>query len=404
MTKAKPQHAAVLDLVPSSILRVAVYRDEWPESWESLVNKPLRAVLEACVELQTCSQVGCNCQKWHGISGPGEPEALLEVWNRGFLSASFKPCKPAEAVLFNVYLRVPTALLCTLLQAAGTNGVYFEPRGPEPRLHSQEFAVHWLPKAARQDALLVKQTHIAVVGLARVGQRYGVRCRQADAEALHKLLKPSTPYFAKDSARLYHSGPWPFGTQRQAILKALQAFGWQSKPLQPIPRPSGHGLWWSIQAAGPPPKPVLSLDIGDVIFSEVKAKAEPRALSEAPVVASQAVLKHFSVQAAETDPLQVNDPWASAAAKLPTANPPQLDVAALTRTLEARLDAQVKNQVAEASKEIRDRVDQVETKVENVATKVERQESSLREAFQQLFEQQTQRIEELLAPKRARNE
>ncbi|CAE7393753.1 Pol [Symbiodinium sp. CCMP2592] len=406
--KVAPGQRMTLDLVPSAILRLAVYRDQWEGSWAVFAQKPLRSVLEACSCIRTCSQVGCSCSCWHGSSSPGVPEALLEVWGRGFVTTSFKPCAPEEAEVFNALLRVPAALLPVLLACSGDAGVYFEPRGKEPRDPSSEYSVFWLPKADFHEALVCKQTHADVLGVARVARRFGVRCEKAKAEALHKILRPAVPFMCKDGALTFHAGPWPFGTQRSTLTKAFQDWGWEAKPLQPIPRPSGNGLWWAIQALKPPPQAVLHIQEGEVLISEVKSKVEGKTPSAPTVVASKAALQAINNRAtSSTDPLQSNDPWAAAlgarSAKLPQAQAPPIDVQAMSKQIEANLRTQIASQVEAASSALTGRVAALETTVSDVVVQVKDQETRLKGAFQELFEQQTQRIEALLA-KRQRQE
>ena len=405
--KAAPGQRMTLDLVPSAILRLAVYRDQWEDPWDVFVQKPLRSVLEACPGIRTCSQVGCSCPCWHGSSSPGVPHAVLEVWGRGFVTSSFKPCAPEVAEVFNAFLRVPAALLPVLLACSGEAGVYFEPRGKEPREPSSEYSVFWLPKADFHEALVFKQTHADVLGVARVARRFGVRCAKAQTEALHKILRPAVPFMSRDGALTFHAGPWPFGTQRSTLAKAFQEWGWEAKPLQPIPRPSGNGLWWAIQALKPPPQAVLHIQQGEVLISEVKSKPDGK-LPQAPVVvASKAALQAISHRASgSADPLQSNDPWAAAlgarSAKQPVL-PPPLDVQAVSKQIEANLRAQIASQVEAASSALTGRVAALETTVGEVVVQVKDQENRLKGAFQELFDQQTQRIEALLA-KRQRQE
>ena len=102
---------------------------------------------------------------------------------------------------------MPAELRNTLLACSGDAGVYFEPRGVEPRDASIDFSVFWLPKADFHDALVFRQTHADVLGLARVAQRFGVRCTKEKTEALHGLLRPATPFMNKEGARTFHAGP-----------------------------------------------------------------------------------------------------------------------------------------------------------------------------------------------------
>ncbi|CAE7237272.1 UVR8 [Symbiodinium sp. CCMP2592] len=290
--KVQPDSRLTLDIVPSAIVRLAVYRDQWPEDWSSLIKKPLRSVLEVCALSQTCD---------------------------------------SDAAVFNAFLRVPVALGPLLLGYSGEAGVYFEPRGQEARQNSVDYNVFWMPKASYHDALVFKQTHADVVGLARVGQRFGVRCAKDNTEALHAILRPTTPYMAMEGALTFHAGPWPYGTQRATIVKAFKEWKWEARPMQPIPRPSGSGLWWAVVAREHPPQAILYVQQGEVLISEVKSKATPKVQAQAPVVAAKAAMQALSVvPPAGEDPLQINDPWAAALpAKLPrpVAVPAPLQVA-----------------------------------------------------------------------------
>ncbi|CAE7816157.1 Pol [Symbiodinium sp. CCMP2592] len=101
-----------------------------------------------------------------------------------------------------------------------------------------------------------------------------------------------------------------------------------------------------------------------------------------------------------------NDPWAAAlSTKSVRAGPavaPVVEIKKLEEKLQAQITAQITSQVAAANTTMATRVSALETSVAEVNTRVQGQESRLREAFQQLFEEQTARIEQLLAPKRPR--
>ena len=180
-SKAAPATVAPLELTPSELVRVAVFKDQWSGCWESFAQGPLKAVIQACPALQTCSEVGCTCAAWHGVHGPGEPAAVLEAFGRQFLDEGYRTSPPTEAFVWNVFLRVPSELSSRLQPFSGIGGVFFEPRGREVRLPSDRFTVVWLPRAGLQDAVLRKQAQPEVLGLARVGQRYGLRCLSAHA-------------------------------------------------------------------------------------------------------------------------------------------------------------------------------------------------------------------------------
>ena len=94
VAKAVPTQVAPLDVVDSTLVRVACFKDQWPGVWRGLIQAPVRAILSQCPQLRTCRALDCACPSWHGLSGPGEPEALLEVFGRQFLNENYKGASP----------------------------------------------------------------------------------------------------------------------------------------------------------------------------------------------------------------------------------------------------------------------------------------------------------------------
>ena len=276
VTKFVPAECTPVDVLPSALVRVAVFRDEWGQPWADFVKAPLRAVVAQCKLLTSCSVAGCTCEAFHGVSGPGEPEPILEVFGRQFLQLNLRQATPGEAQvfkLFNAVLRIPLALEERLQGLSGVGGIYFEPRGESLRDPSTRFCVVWIPRADHKQALLIKQGNTEVVGLARIGGRYGVRCKAAAAKTLHEQLKPDQPFLAGGGLSQYHVGPWPHGTQRSAVMKALKAFGWTASATQPVIGAPPGGTWWHVQASVSPPSKVIHSEVGDILIVNQPSKS-----------------------------------------------------------------------------------------------------------------------------------
>ena len=421
-----------VDIAKSVVARVAVYRDSLPVPWDRFTQSPLREIVSQVPLLQVCEVAGCDCNKWHGVADPGEPPAILETWGRQFSSAAFKPVAPASAEVFNVMLRIPEALELPLQSFSGAAGIFIEPRADGVRLPSDRFSVIWPSKATYQEALLLMQTHRAVCGLARIGERFGVRCLKTDEEPLHRLLRPSVAWVDRSKLRVFESGPWPFGTQRQAIVRALGSFGWKARPSQPCPGHRG-GLWYFLEAEEEPPQKSIHAAFGEVLLWEVPPK-EVAAPAAPPIVASQRTLKGLAPQAAATghkprqDPLQVLDPWqvaldqrqvvrpnatlpgaSSVSRSMLTSGHAAADIeAAILAKVDSRINAsqetlrkQLDSRITDSQESVRKQLGALDDRVTSVAQKVDSQESLL----QGLFEQQMSRIEELIgSTKRGRNE
>ena len=367
--------------------------------------------------------MGCECQKYHGESGPNDPPPILESWNRQFFGPTFKPSPPASATLYNLLIRIPAALESPLQAMSGQSGIYFEPRAESARMPSSQYAVIWMPRHAYKDVLLLMQTHDVICGLARIGDRFGVRCKKEHEEQLHALLRPSIAWVDKAKLRTYESGPWPFGTQRANIVKALAALGWRARPGQPI---QGHkgGLWFNIEAESPPPQDSLHASFGEILFWEVRQKDVPKPPLQ-PVVASRRTLQALApavVPHRPLDPLVASDPWQEALdrrqAKACASSAPATS-AVDTRALESSIVQRVRSQLPSSSAAdveasilakvdaklqaqstaLGGRIDGLESRVSNVASQVESQEQVMRS----LFDAQMGRIEELLGASKRRN-
>ena len=422
VAKAVPTQVAPLDVVDSTLVRVACFKDQWPGVWRELIQAPVRAILSQCPQLRTCRALDCACPSWHGLSGPGEPEALLEVFGRQFLNENYKGASPSEAFVFNAILRIPSQLVAPLQAASGQAGLYYEPRGADLRAPSLQWTVVWLPRHSHAEALVKKQAHTEVVGLARVGERYGLRCLAAQARELHSKVRPDAEYIPREGAVTYHVGPWPFGSQRHTLAKTFRAISWPAIPQQPLPAGGqGAGIWWVVQASERPDRSVIPTAQGEILIVEQKAR-----VVEAPrvptVVASKSALRRLSESRVEADPLDVSDPWQqyldgkasgqsqalrgeSSGSSGPRAQGvTQAEFQQLARRLEESVGTQVATQVSQAHRSFDGRLAGVEEKVGSLHQRVDAQEQGLQQVIQNMFAAQTQRIEELLGAKRHREQ
>ena len=107
----------------------------------------------------------------------------------------------------------------------------------------------------------------------------------------------------------YLAGPFPWGVDRQAIIKAMKQSGWEVKALQPTQPVPGRGSMWLLQAVVPPPQPILHMAHGEVVVS--KHKQVGPAL-KAPTVASVGSASTLTLCSAAAGVGSDSDPWLSA--------------------------------------------------------------------------------------------
>lgn len=307
VVKTSPQ----VDSVQVATVKATVYRDEVAVSWETFIGSPVKFVLQQLPCLQLCTEPKCSCECWHNHEKEPIQTAVVDVWRRQFMRAGFKPEHPKEATIFSVCLRIPRCLLERVLAYSGVGGTYLEPRTLDSRDVDRTFDIVWVPKADKTVVQHLKQTNPATIGLARVGDRYGLRVKSDQAEHVHQTIRPDVVFLPQGPRLQFSATPIPYGTDRQALSKVLKSFGWEAKPIQPIGSVAGKGNTWMIFATCPPPSNILSMSHGDVVVSTIKAPDVAKQSDVKPVAATATLSLCGQVvqQHVKKDPWVVADPW-----------------------------------------------------------------------------------------------
>jgi len=295
-------------------LKVMVYQDELKGDWSEFCNAPIRNLVSLLPKLKRCFADQCSCSAWHNTEGIPLRDPILDVWRRQFLRSGFKPCPVQKAEIFSVCIRIPQCILDALLTASGTSGAYCEPRTADGKEILDSYTVIWTSKRTVQELQHLMQTNPAVTGLARLGERRGLRVRTHQAKAIHQLLRPDTVFLPSGPKNTYQVGPFPYGVDRQAVAKILRQASWESRPLQPSTPCPGRGVMWLVQATEDPEQSIIATTCGDIVVT--KQKQETAVFTKKPTTVGSAatlVLCGTNAQAktVETDPWAQHDPWRS---------------------------------------------------------------------------------------------
>ena len=431
--KYKPDHCMSLDILQTSVIRFAIYRDELQDDWTTVTDRPIRHLQDTFPPIQICLQDPCGCAKWHS-KGEQVASPLVDIWARSFLTSTFRPARPQDAEIFSVMTRLPKKLIELVLRASGTHGIYVEPRAEDTREACADYQVIWLPKHKREEATLLSKQIPGVVGLARSGDRVGLRVVTAMAEKVATSIRPDEVYVSALGRKQFQIGPIPYGTQRVALAKALKEFGWNAKPVQVVQSGfSVQGLHWSVQSTEDPPSTVLHFRSSEAIITPVGSDIVPTRQAPSVVAAKGTIAKLRPTQSAskeQKDILQTNDPWARF--KPASSSASQVDVSQLVQHVRSEVLAKIPAPVSTApggdvdmtSSQTETRIQALEKKMEalsaaqdqlqvstakqaaattkqlaSINTKVDEQKSELKA----MFDQQMQQIEQLLS-KRARTD
>eukprot|EP00435_Cladocopium_sp_Y103_P043937 s1625_g12.t1 len=331
--RQEPSVKLAVDERATEAIRCLVFRDQ-ATLWDSMQNHPVKTIFSNEPLLQQDNQ--------------SEP-VVIDVWDRQWVTKRFEKTKAASAELFAFSFRMLADKSNELISKSGTNGIYYEPRSACGRYPSDTHHVTWLPNTKFQEAKYAQQTSPQVTSLVRHADRYGLRSDTLNAQQIHEKHRPDTPLLLGSSKMLYMLGPLPYSTTKEAVTKLLKAWGWEARPLQPRGRSQdGSGVTWCIQATADPSHWIYVLQHGDVLISKLQEDKPNDAAQAFSIVASKKTMWHLHNNA-DTDPLQVNDPWKpktagtkpSGAPHPPTTNMHPATLANMEATLEKRILANI---------------------------------------------------------------
>lgn len=332
-------------------------------------------------------------------------ESIVDVWRRQFLRAGYEPEPVAASTIFSVCIRVPDCLTERLLACSGSAGVYLEPRSLDSKSVSTDYEVIWVPKAGKADLCHLRQVNPAVIGIARVNERYGLRVRSSQAAALHKSIRPDAVYLSHGARQQFVVGPIPYGTDRKALSKALSQSSWEAKPLQPVSALSGErGVMWSVVALADPPNNIMSMSHGDVVITRAKESSHEPQVPVQPVAAPSTIsLCGTGVVKGKEDPWVKVDPW-SQYVPLAGSSQQQTGISAAAESihqLESKIEhavlAKIPQVVAMDQDDVSDRVQDLESRFSQLMQRQQQLESVVNDQGAQQVAQMSQMQSQLNA-------
>ena len=425
VVRNEPQHKYQIEEEVTEVVRVLAFRDELSINWSEFMQNPVKQLIQ-----------------WIPALTPQDPTVphVIDVWDRQWVTAKMDRIKQSDAFTFIVTFRVVHIDLKTLLAESGKNGIYLEPRTPDGRTPNPNWRVLRLPHTDKQHAQTAVQTSEQWACIVRSGNRFGIRSTSQEAQALHSIHKPGTPFLDTAHTLQFTAGPFPFGTTKQALVKVFALWEWNARPLQPKARSiDGSGVIWGIQASKKPPFSIYQMKHGDVLIAEIPPKKAIDEQQSHGVVASTktiAALQHHQPKqdTAPVDPWNQNDPWQnwqpSKSVRITPQAPVKLDKSqletienAITTKLKADLH---KHQGEDESMEmgtsdrvalLEDRLNKVEhvmqqtavsqqqqhealdKKVDTIRSQMEQSHQNFHQVLDQRFNEQLGQIERLLAKK-----
>ena len=318
--------------ISSCVAKVMIFRDQVEGQWEQVVAHPLRYIFSRIPCLQACTDPDCkgSCEGWHSSESCQIADPILELWGKQYIRLNFQQTNPQDAEVFQVMMRLPQCMQVQIQTYSGISGIYLEPRGINGKQPSDLFQVVWVPKASFDELRMLKQTTAGVLGLARLGVKYGLRCSVDKASEVHNVVKPGSAYLPQGKKYQFLLGPVPFGTLKSSITQMIESIQWQGRAIQPVPAAAHvQGIMWKVQAISQPKQTLIHTANGDVLIPKlVDLPANRPQLPNIIAAKSTVTLCTDPAVNPQVDPLQLADPWASAVRQGHVANskvPPQAE-------------------------------------------------------------------------------
>ena len=403
-----PSESFALEEIQTKVLKVLVYKDEWPGSWQSFLQHPVKDLFDH--ELLQAPEYSHS-------------EHILDVWDRQTLDDKLARTPVAQAEVFAVLLRVTDKFAAHLMPKAAVDGIYLEPRTMDGRRPDPTFHVIWMPRKTLAEVRLAKSRTEQRTTIVRMGARLGLRVDREHAEQVHKQHRPDLMFLAGQELRPYKVGPFPYGSTKATISQGFKHMGWNARPVQPISQMQvTEGVFWHVMSPQEPSHWIYQMKHGDILIAKIENPKDAPLPVTNNIIASRKTLSTLtqSSQAAQVDPWLTSDPWQNGPStkKNPHGTMSQSVTAGHLTALEQRLEQKIQASATEPRQEQMqvdqsDRIDALERQVSSLTqnfshfqqqqSKINNQISCQLQGFEgridSKLEDQMQRIEALLSKK-----
>ena len=315
------QSACVIPCVEAACLKVqvSVYRDMVAVPWEDIVASPVRFVLTQLAPLTKCTceaMTVCESPCWHPTEAGEVQDPVLDVWRKQWVSSTFRPAAPQAADIFMLNIRYLGSLEEKLLPYFGLGGVFLEPRSLCARHPVTDYQVLWRGKSDLSELQRLRSCHPAILGLARMGSRLGVRVATVDAADAGSI------FLASGSRATFEVGPLcptaVIGLRRRKFVPNMDG-----RP-GPCTFPGPSTSWESCgccRLCSSPPAAVIPYEGGELVITKLPDKHVENPSDKTAIIGASEALQLCAKTAAfeqshpqqpKPDPWATYDPWKSA--------------------------------------------------------------------------------------------
>lgn len=168
--------------------------------------------------------------------------SLLSTWSMRTWSNARQPVPFRDAAYWHGYIRVPDEILDQMLSRSGSAGIYLSPRDPSKR-HDERYSVIAIPECTLTDAQRKASSHDKALGIVKLREQSGIRCRREFAPQLRSMLLPESAFVASDGIdsddTIWVLKNMPSEVGKDGVHDALKQAGWDAHPV----RAQGQNRW-----------------------------------------------------------------------------------------------------------------------------------------------------------------
>eukprot|EP00435_Cladocopium_sp_Y103_P007976 s1192_g2.t1 len=179
--------------------------------------------------------------------------SLIATWAMKTWNDSRQPSPFREATYWHGFVRVPDDILDQVLSRSGQAGIYVSPRD-DNRRHDDRFAVIAMPDCGLPEVLKKASSFERTLGIVRLRDQFGIRCRREHSAALRAALLPESAYVATEGVKaddtLWVLKNVPPTVGKEGLQDALIQSGWEAQPV----RAQGQNRWLVASKAEPDTK------------------------------------------------------------------------------------------------------------------------------------------------------
>eukprot|EP00438_Fugacium_kawagutii_P004944 Skav216516 [mRNA] locus=scaffold4485:34675:39015:+ [translate_table: standard] len=165
---------------------------------------------------------------------------LLAQWSVKSWSKN-KPVPHGQADRWHGFIRIADSLLSQVLQRSGVSGVFLNPKAENKR-HDPRYIALPVPSKVLSEVIAKAEGHAESLGIVRMGQGFGIRCKREESTQLRAKLSPESAFVeqaapaADDIMFVLRNVPQ---ISRDDLTNALTRMGWEARAL----RAQGVSRW-----------------------------------------------------------------------------------------------------------------------------------------------------------------